>query len=66
MESAVLISKSKTDLSILLTLAKKLGIVTHRLTTEEIEDMSLINAMKTGRTSEYIDVDKYLKKLRRK
>jgi len=66
MESAVLISKSKTDLSILLTLAKKLGIVTHRLTTEEIEDMSLINAMKTGRTSEYIDVDKYLKKLRGK
>ena len=66
MESAVLISKSKTDLSILLTLAKKLGIVTHRLTTEEIEDMSLINAMKTGRTGEYIDVDKYLKKLRGK
>jgi len=64
MESAVLISKSKTDLSILLTLAKKLGIVTHRLTTEEIEDMALINAMKTGRTGEYIDTDKFLKKLK--
>jgi len=64
MESAVLISKSKTDLSILLTLAKKLGIVTHRLTSEEIEDMALINAMKTGRTGEYIDTDKFLKKLK--
>ena len=64
MEIAVLISKSKTDLSILLTLAKKLGIVTHRLTTEEIEDMALINAMKTGRTGEYIDTDKFLKKLK--
>ncbi|HBX50967.1 MAG: hypothetical protein A2309_13520 [Bacteroidetes bacterium RIFOXYB2_FULL_35_7] len=66
MESAILISESKTDLSLLLTLAKKLGIGIHRLTTEEIEDMSLINAMKTGRTGEYIDADKYLKKLRRK
>ena len=64
MESAVLISKSKTDLSILLTLAKKLGIVTHRLTTEEIEDMALINAMKTGRTGEYVDTGKFLKKLK--
>ena len=66
MESAVLISKSKSDLSILLTLAKKLGIGIHRLTAEEIEDMALTNAMKTGRTGEYIDVDKYLKKLRKK
>jgi len=64
MESAVLISKSKTDLSILLTLAKKLGIVTHRLTTEEIEDMALINAMKNGRTGEYVDTGKFLKKLK--
>jgi hypothetical protein len=66
MESAVFISESKADLSILLTLAKKLGISTHRLTNEEIEDISLTNAMKIGRTGEYIDVDEYLKKLQSK
>jgi len=63
MESAVLISESKSDLSVLLALAKKLGISTHRLTAEQIEDMALINAMKKGRTGEYIDKDKFLKKL---
>lgn len=66
MESAVLISNSKSNLAILLNLAKKLGINTHRLTAEEIEDMALINAMKNGRTGDYIDTEKYLKKLRSK
>ncbi len=66
MESAVLVSKSKSDLFILLNLAKKLGIGVHRLSAEEIEDMALINAMRQARTGEYIDTDKYLKKLRDK
>jgi hypothetical protein len=66
MESAILISESKSNLAILLRLARKLGINIHRLTAEEIEDMALINAMKEGRTGEYTDTDKYLKKLRGK
>jgi hypothetical protein len=66
MESIVLSSDSKSDLSILLRIAKKLGIGVKRLTTEEAEDLGLINAMKKGRTGEYIDTEKYLKKLRSK
>jgi len=66
MESVVLISDSKSNLSILLNLAKKLGIGVKRLTVEETEDLGLINAMKKGRTGEYIDNEKYLKKLRSK
>lgn len=64
MESVVLTSESKTDLSVMITLAKKLGIRIHRLTKSEVEDLALINAMKTGRTGEYVDTDKFLKKLR--
>jgi hypothetical protein len=66
MESAILISESKSNLAALLKLAKKLGIGIHRLTAEEVEDMALINAMKEGRTGEYINTEKYLKKLRNK
>jgi|AntAceMinimDraft_17_1070374.scaffolds.fasta_scaffold00282_2 hypothetical protein len=66
MENVVLISESKSELTILLNLAKKLGIKTYRLTNEEVEDLGLVNAMKDGRTGEYIDVDNYLKTLRKK
>ena len=66
MESAVLISESKSNLTVLLDLAKKLGIGVKRLTMEEVEDFGLINAMKKGRTVKYIDTDKYLAKLRSK
>jgi len=66
METAVLISDSKSNLAVLLALAKKLGISVKRLTEEEIEDLGLVNAMKKGRTGKYIDTDKYLAKLRSK
>ena len=66
MESVVLTSDSKSNLTILLNLAKKLGISVQRLTSEESEDLGLINAMKKGRTGEYIDNKKYLEKLRSK
>lgn len=65
-ESALLISESKSNLAILLTLAKKLGIGVKHLTAEDIEDMGLVNAMKKGRTGKYVDTKKYLAELRRK
>ena len=66
MESVVLISDSKSNLSLLLSLAKKLGIGVKKITNEEAEDLGLIKAMEKGRTGEYIDTEKYLKKLRSK
>jgi hypothetical protein len=66
MESAVFISNSKSNLALLLNLAKKLGISTHRLSPEEIEEMALVNAMKKGKTGEYVDTEKYLKKIQSK
>ena len=66
MESIVLTGSSKSNMSILLALAKKLGIGVKKLTMEEMEDMGLVHAMKKGRSTEYIDTDTYLKKLRGK
>ena len=65
MQTAILKSDSKTDLKLLLELAKKIGIKARVLSDSEIEDMGLANAMKEGETKEYIDTTAYLKKLRR-
>lgn len=64
METAILKSKSKSDLKLLLELAKKIGINVRQLTEEEAEDIGLVNAIKKGHTGEKVDTKKYLQKLR--
>lgn len=66
MESAVLIGKSKADMSIILALAKKLGFGVKKLSETDMEEIGLINAMRTGRTGDFIDINHYLKKLKSK
>lgn len=65
MEVAILNSKSKSNLNLLLAIAKKLGVNTKRLSNEEIEDIGLSKAIKEGRTSEYIDTELFIEKLRK-
>lgn len=64
MQTALLKSKSKNDLKLLLDLARKIGIDVRQLTDEETEDLGLVNAIKRGRTGEKVDIKKYLQKLR--
>ncbi|MEO8149976.1 MAG: hypothetical protein ABI723_20220 [Bacteroidia bacterium] len=66
MESLLLQSSNKKDIEILATLAKMIGLKTRSISDEELEDMGLANAMKKGRTGEYVDTKKYLDKLRGK
>lgn len=63
MEAAIFNSESKSDITLLMNIAKKLGLKTKRLSQEEIEDMALANAIKSGRTGEYINTDDFLKKI---
>jgi hypothetical protein len=63
MEIAVFQSESKSDIDLLLTLARKMGINSKKLTSEEIEDIGLANAIKIGATNEYIDVDEFINSL---
>ncbi len=65
MQTAIINSNSKSDLKLLLELAKKIGVQTKILTQTEIEEMGLANAIKQGRTGEYVDTSSYLKKLRK-
>jgi hypothetical protein len=64
MEGAILHTDSDKDLSLILQLAKKLGIAARKLTNDEIEDYGLSIAISKGKTGEYIDPDNYLSELR--
>jgi len=63
MQTAIINSESIADLKLLLELAKKLGIKSKVLSINEIEEIGLANAIKKGRTGEYIDTNIFLNKL---
>lgn len=65
MQTAILNSDSKTDFNLLLEIAKKLNIKAKVLTETEIEEIGLANAIKQGRTGEFVDSKKFLEKLRK-
>jgi hypothetical protein len=66
MQTLLVQSKSKKDMKMFADLAKKVGLSTHFLDKDEMEDMALAMAMKKGRTGEYTDSSAYLKKLKSK
>ena len=65
MEAVILNSDSKSDMKLLLDLARKISINARILSETEIEDIGLVNAIQQGETDEFIDNETYLKKLRR-
>jgi hypothetical protein len=65
MQTAILNSDSKSNLKLVLDLAKKIGIKTRLLSDSELEDIGLVNAIKSGRTGEYIDTTAFLKKIKK-
>ena len=64
METALLKSKSVKDLKLVLKLAKKIGVTARKLSTSEVEDLGLANAIRKGKTGKHIDTAKFIKKLR--
>jgi hypothetical protein len=63
MEGAILHTESDKDLSLIIQLAKKLGISARKLTKDDIENYGLSIAISEGKTGEYIDIEKYLREL---
>ena len=64
METLLLQSESKKDLKMFADLAKKAGLKVALISNEDMEDIALANAMKKGRTGEYVDTKSYLNKLK--
>ena len=65
MESILLSGKSKKDLRLVEEVAKKMGIISTRISEEDLEDAGLILAMKRGRTGKYVSTEQVLKALRK-
>ena len=63
METVVLHGNSKTDLKLLTDLAKKIGITVKYLNDDEMEDISLSNAIKKGGTGKFVDTNNFIEKL---
>ena len=63
METLLLQSESKKDLKIFAELAKKAGLKAVIISNDDMEDIALANAMKKGRTGEYVNINSFLHKL---
>ena len=63
MNSAIIASESSKDLKLLLELAKKLNLKTKLLSKMEEEDLGLIQAIKFGKTNEFVNTDAFLNKI---
>lgn len=65
METLVLTSGSKSDLSLIFKLAKKMGVTAKHINNEDLEDSALFLAMKNAKTNEYVDTKSFLENLRK-
>ena len=63
METAIISSTSKSDFKLLMQIAKKLDIDIKKLSEEDIEDLGLGYAIKSGKTGEFVDPQLILKAL---
>lgn len=63
MQTVVLKSNSKSELKLLTDLAKRIGVQVKYLSESELGDMGMLNAIKKGRTKEYVDTDDFLSEL---
>lgn len=65
MQTVILNSESKTDLKLLVDLAKKIGVQSRVLSESEIEEIGLANSIRLGRTNKYVDTANFIQKLRK-
>lgn len=66
MESVLFAAKKKSDLKLLLELAKKMGVKSMPLSKSEVEDWALARSIKSGLETPFVSRDRVLKALRRR
>ena len=66
MELAIVKTRTKSDMHLLLELFKKIGASAKTLTVSEVEDMNLGFLIEKGRKSGYVDTETFLNKLKKK
>ena len=63
MSTAIFESSSKSDLKLLIEVAKKMNIKTRILKIDELEDICMAGSIENGKTGMHVNTEKYLKKM---
>jgi hypothetical protein len=66
METLILSGEKKSEMNLIIEIARKFGIKARKLSIEDIEDIGLLKAIKDGETGEYVNADQFLDSIRRK
>ena len=66
MEALILTGEKRSEMNLIVEIARKFGIKTKKLTLEDIEDIGLLKAIKNGETGEFADTQEFLHSIRQK
>ena len=65
MQTLVLNGESVGDIKLIAEIAKKMGLKAKILSEAEKEDIGMLNAIKKGRTKQYINTESFIHNLRK-
>lgn len=66
METLILTGDKKSEMNLIIEIARKFGIKTRKLSIEDIEDIGLLKAINDGETGEFVNTDPFLDSIRHK
>ena len=66
METLILTGDKKSEMNLIVEIARKFGIKTRKLSIEDMEDIGLLRGIKDGETGEYVNTNEFLDSIRRK
>lgn len=65
MQTLVLNGESAADIKLIAEIAKKMGLKAKILSEAEKEDIGMLNAIKKGRTKQYVNSESFIHNLRK-
>ena len=66
METLLLTGEKKSEMNLIVEIARKFGIKTRKLSIEDLEDIGLLKAIKDGETGEYVNTQQFVHSIRQK
>jgi len=66
METLILTGEKKSEMNLIVEIAQKFGIKSRKLSSDDIEEIGLLMAIKNGETGEYVNTDLFLDSIHQK
>jgi len=64
MEALILTGEKKSEMNLIVEIARKFGIKTRKLSVEDMEDIGLLKAIKDGETGKYVNTNQFVELIR--